>query len=611
MTTALAKSQTDRQILWRCFQYLGAFRRHLLGIYLLVLVINVINASVPQIIRWMIDQGIYGGDLPLLGWAVLGLLGITAVKGLLIYYQGMWVEISSQGVAYTLRNAIMHKLTTLSFAFHDRTEAGQILSRTLQDVERIRFLTGRAGLRLVEGTVQLLLTAVILLVMNRNLGLLVILTLPLLLHRAYYFGRYFRPLSIKIQDQLGVLTTRLEQNLRGATAVKAFAQETAETDRFIHENEKWFQLSAQAARIEAINSPMLDLIANSGTLLILWYGGWLVIHGQLTLGELIAFTTYLAQLVRPIQLMGRIIPVLAIAASAGERIFQILDTTSAVADSATAQDIVTSKGLVRFEHVSFAYQDGRLVLDDIDFEAKPGQVVALLGPTGSGKSTIINLLSRFYEPTNGRITLDHQDTRDLTLASLRQQIGLVMQDSTLFVATIRENIAFGCPAASEADIVQAAQEAQAHDFITAMPRGYDTRVGERGVTLSGGQKQRLAIARALLTNPRILILDDATASVDTGTEHLIQQALDRLMEGRTTFIIAHRLSTVRRADLILVLENGRIVASGTHESLLRSSPRYQQVYELQLRPQEMAEGEGGRGAEGAITPAPLPQIPRA
>ncbi len=608
MAQATVKPQTDRQILWRCFRYLGAFRPYVVGIYLLMVIINLINVSLPQIIRWMIDQGIYGGNLSLLGWGVLGLLGITALKGVAIYYQGIWGEISSQGVAYTLRNAIVHKLTTLSFAFHDRTEAGQILSRTLQDVERIRFLTGRAGLRLIEGSVQLLLTAVILIIMNRNLGLLVILTLPLLFHRAYHFGRYFRPLSIDIQDQLGVLTTRLEQNLRGITAVKAFAQETAETDRFIVENEKWFQLSAKAARIEAINSPMLDLIANGGTLLILGYGGWLVIQGQLTLGELVAFTTYLAQLIRPIQLMGRIIPILAIAASAGERIFQILDAPSDVTDSADAQAVAASTGLVRFDHVSFAYQDGREVLHDIDFVAQPGQIVALLGPTGSGKSTIINLLSRFYEPTNGRITLDHRDTRDLTLASLRQQIGLVMQDSTLFAATIRENIAFGCPNASESDIVQAAKEAQAHDFITAMPDGYNTRVGERGVTLSGGQKQRLAIARALLTNPRILILDDATASVDTGTEQLIQQALDRLMEGRTTFVIAHRLSTVRRADLILVLENGRIVASGTHESLLHSSPRYQQVYELQLRPQELAGEQGGRGAGEIVPPAPL--LPR-
>jgi ATP-binding cassette subfamily B protein len=296
------------------------------------------------------------------------------------------------------------------------------------------------------------------------------------------------------------------------------------------------------------------------------------------------------QLIRPIRLMGRIIPILAIAASAGERIFQILDTPSAVADTPEAHELNGSRGLVRFEDVSFGYRDEHTVLHDINFEAKPGQVVALLGPTGSGKSTIINLLARFYEPTAGRITLDNQDTHDLTLDSLRQQIGIVMQDSTLFAASVRENIAFGRPDATETEVTQAAKDAQAHEFIAQMPEGYDTRVGERGVTLSGGQKQRLAIARALITDPRILILDDATASVDSNTEQLIQQALDRLMAGRTTFVIAHRLSTVRRADLILVMQNGRIATRGTHEELLQTSDLYRQVYELQLRPQEAVIG---------------------
>lgn len=551
-----------------------------------MLVINLVNVAVPQFMRWMIDEGIYGGNLQLLGWAVLGLMGLTAVKGVFIYYQGIWTEISSQGVAYDLRNAVMHKLTSLSFAFHDNTEAGQILSRSLQDVERIRFLTGRAVLRLVEGAVQLLFTAVVLLIMNRNLAYLIILTMPLLLHRAYQFGRQFRPLSYKIQDQLGSLTTRLEQSLRGITVVKAFAQEEKEIDRFVSDNEKWFQLSAQSVRIEAINAPLLDMMANFGTVAILWYGGWLVMQEQLTLGELVAFTTYLAQLIRPIRLMGRIIPILAIAASAGERIFQILDTASEVEDAPEAHEVSSSHGLVRFEQVSFGYRDEHTVLHDINFEAKPGQVVALLGPTGSGKSTVINLLARFYEPTAGRITLDEQDTRDLTLDSLRQQIGIVMQDSTLFAASVRENIAFGRPEATEEEIIQAAKDAQAHEFISQMAEGYDTRVGERGVTLSGGQKQRLAIARALITDPRILILDDATASVDTNTEQLIQQALDRLMAGRTTFVIAHRLSTVRRADLILVMQNGRIATRGTHVELLETSELYRQIYELQLRPQE-------------------------
>jgi len=556
------------------------------GIYLAVLLINTINILVPQFIRWIVDQGIFAGDRELLQQAVFGLLGVTLLKGLLVFFQGKWSEVASQSVAYDLRNAVHRKLTELSFSFHDRTEAGQILSRTIQDVERIRFLTGRAILRLTEGTILLVGTVGILIWMNPGLGGLMVLILPLLIHRAYVFGREFRPLSIRIQNQLGVLTTRLEQNLRGARVVKSFAQEEAEIERFLRENEAWFDLSARSVRLEAVNVPMLDLLANLGTALVLFYGGRLVIQGDLTLGELVAFTTYLGQLVRPIQLIGRVIPVLAIAASAGERVFAILDEKPEVADRPGAFPLPRIQGHVRFENVSFGYQNGSTVLKDVSFEAQPGQVIALLGATGAGKSTVINMVTRFYEPTRGRVLVDGYDIGEVRLKSLRDQIGIVLQDTILFAATIGENIAFGRPETPQEAIIQAARDAQAHDFIMATSQGYATRVGERGMTLSGGQKQRLAIARALLTDPRILILDDATSSVDTQTERKIQLALERLMEGRTTFVIAHRLSTVRRADVILVMEKGVVVAQGTHETLLRTSPLYQEIYRLQLRPQE-------------------------
>ena len=553
----------------------------LLGIYLTMFLINLSSVTVPQLIRWGIDAGIYGGNLDRLGQATGLLLGLTLIQGVITFLQGKWSEVTSQNVAYDLRNELVQKLAALSFSFHDRTEAGQILTRAMQDVERIRFLTGRAVLRIVEGVVLILLTAIMLLWMNWRLALLILLILPPLVHRAYHYGRLFRPLSFKIQDQLGQLTTQLEQNLRGARIVKAFAQEKAEMNRFEAENDKWFDLSQQSVRVQAVNTPLLDLIANLGTVAILWYGGRLVISGELSLGELVAFTTYLAMLIRPIRNMGRIIPMLAIAASAGERVFAILDAPEEVADAPDAQTLPRLRGRVQFDHVSFGYQPDHPILHDITFTAEPGQIVALMGATGSGKSTLINLIARFYEPTRGRITLDGHDSQTTTISSLRRQIGFVMQDTLLFAASVRDNIAFGHPQASEAEIIQAAHDAQAHDFIMAMPEGYESRVGERGVTLSGGQKQRLAIARALLTDPRLLILDDATASVDSQTEHLIQQALERLMRGRTTFIIAHRLSTVQRADLILLLENGRITAQGRHDQLLHSSPLYQQIYELQ------------------------------
>ncbi len=573
-------------ILLRCFGYLRPYWRLSAAAYLTLLGINALALAIPQFIRWVVDQGIGGRNVRLLGWSVLALLGVTLLKGVLTFLQGRWTEIASQGVAYDLRNAIHRKLSTLSFSYHDRTETGQLLSRAIQDVERIRFLTGRAFLRLVDGTVLLMGTAAMLVWMNPRLALLALGTMPLLAHRALYFGRRYRPLSLAIQQQLAVLTTRLEQNLRGARIVKAFAQEEAEIARFDRENDRWFNLAAQAAHLQAFNIPLMDLIANAGTVFIIWYGGLLVVRGQLTLGELVAFSTYLGQLVMPVRRLGMIVSAIAQAVASGERIFEILDAESEVQDAPDAVPLPPVSGHVRFESVSFAYFGRHQVLRDISFEAHPGQVVALLGATGSGKSTIINLIPRFYDPTEGRILIDGYDIRRVTLNSLRSQIGIVLQETTLFAATIRENIAFGRPDATEAEIVEAARAAQAHDFIMAMPKGYDTHVGERGVTLSGGQKQRIAIARALLKDPRILILDDATSSVDTETERLIQLALERLMRGRTSFVIAQRLSTVRMADLILVLERGRIAARGTHEELLHTSGLYAEIYYRQLRPQE-------------------------
>lgn len=575
-------------VLWRCLTYLRPYRRKTLGAYLALAAINLLALAIPQFIRWIVDSGIGGKDTNLLLNAVGALLGLTLIKGVLTFYQMLWTEQASQNVAYDLRNAIHHKLSGLSFSYHDRTETGQALSRAVQDVERVRFLTGRAFLRLADGAVLTLGTAAVLIWMNPRLALLALATLPFLVHRALHLGRTLRPLSLGVQQQLAVLTTRLEQNLRGARVVRSFAQEDAETARFDVENDEWFDISVRASRLQSINTPLLDFIANLSTVIIIWYGGSLVIQGQLTLGELVSFTAYLAQLALSVRRLGQIVPMLAIAAAAGQRIFEILDAQSEVREAPAAVPLPRVRGDVRFEHVSFAYFGRHGVLSDITFEAKAGQVIALLGMTGSGKSTIINLIPRFYDATEGHITIDGCDIRSVTLNSLRDQVGIVLQETTLFSATIRENIAFGCPGASPAEIEAAARSAQAHDFILEMPLGYDTHVGERGLTLSGGQRQRVAIARALLKDPRILILDDATSSVDTETEQLIQKALERLMHGRTSFVIAQRLSTLRMADWILVLEKGRIAARGTHDELLRASGLYAEIYHQQLRRTEAA-----------------------
>lgn len=588
MTTVPADLQTSlrsskgKRYVWRAFRRLRPHWRLALFAYLALLGTSAIILATPQFIRWIVDQGIRQNDMQLLAWSVLALLGLTTVSGVLTFLNGLWTEKASQSVSYGLRRDLHAKLTELSFAYHDRTESGQLLSRAMQDVERVRFLTGRAFLGLANGVILLIGTAIAMVLMNPTLAVLALLTMPLLAYRATVFGSRYRPLSMALQEQLAVLTTRLEQNLRGARIVKAFAQEDAEIERFEAENRRWFGLAADSAKLMAFNMPLLDLIANIATVIIIWLGGLQVIRGGMTIGELVAFLTYLAQLTAPIRRLGFVIPAIAMAGAASERIFEILDKETQVKEAEGAQPLGPVRGHLQFENVSFSYARPHNVLREVSFEVPPGQVLALLGPTGSGKSSIINMIPRFYDPTEGRVLLDGKDVRGATMQSLRSQIGIVLQESTLFATSIRENIAFGRPDATEVEIVEAARAAQAHDFIESFPEGYDTRVGEQGATLSGGQRQRVAIARTLLTDPRILILDDATSSVDTQTEHLIQQALANLMLGRTSVIIAQRLSTVRLADQILILEKRGISAAGQHEDLLESSALYRKIYEEQL-----------------------------
>jgi ATP-binding cassette subfamily B protein len=559
-----------------------------------LLMSNGITLCMPLIIRTIVDRGIRESDIVAIQWGILGLMCLTLIRGLLTFLFGRWTEVASQNVAYDLRNAIHGKLQSLSFSYHDQSETGQLLARAIGDVDRVRFLTGRAFIRLVEVLSLILGVAVLMIAMNWRLALLTLSIVPFLAYGALSFGRRYRPLSRLIRRQMDELTTRLEQNLRGARVVKAFAQEWAEIQHFEEEAQRLFDLNMKASRMRAINLPLLRLFASAGTIFILLYGGRLVIREQLTIGELVAFTTYVSQLMIPVRRLGMIISSIAQAIASGERVFEILDAQSDVEDRPGAKPLGKVKGHVRFRGVSFSYFGRQRVLEDIDFEVQPGEVVALLGATGSGKSSVINLIPRFYDPTEGQVLVDGHNIRRVTVNSLREQIGMVLQDTTLFATTIQENIAFGRPEATQKEIVAAAQAAFAHEFIIELPQQYDTRVGERGTTLSGGQKQRIAIARAILKDPGILILDDATSSVDTETEALIQAALARLMENRTSFVIAQRLSTIRHADQVLVLDQGRIVAKGcrteehdAHEALLRTSGLYAEVYYRQLRPQEL------------------------
>ena len=561
-------------------------RKHLLttlGAYLSLLLATGANLVSPRLLQVLIDRGISAGHMRTIVLMALILVGVALVSALFTFLQGYLSEKASQSVAYDLRNALYAKIQSLSFSYHDRAQTGQLMTRATSDVEMVRRFTGMGFLQMLNAVVMLAGSLAVLFAMNWRLTLLILAIVPVALVLFSLFGRRVRPMFTRVQQNLAALNTVLQENLAGARVVKAFAREPHEAERFRRANQTLLDQNLAVFRTLALLIPTIFLVANLGTAGIVWYGGLQVIGGQLSVGELVAFNSYLFMVMMPVGMLGMIFSMIAQASASAERIFEILEAQSEVVEAPDAKPLPPVEGRVAFENVTFRYfGSGEPVLKDISFVAEPGQTVALLGATGSGKSTIINLIPRFYDVSEGRVTVDGHDVREVTLESLREQIGIVLQETTLFAGTIGENIAFGRPEASQEEIEAAARVAAAHDFITSFADGYDTFVGERGVTLSGGQKQRIAIARALLRNPRILILDDSTSNVDFETELRIQQALDELMKGRTSFVIAQRISTVLNADQILVLDRGQIVARGTHEELLETSPIYAEIYHSQL-----------------------------
>ncbi len=563
--------------------------------YLCMLGINGVRLITPQLTRTVIDIGIGEGQIDVLRTTVMLLLGAIVVQGFLRFGEVYLTETVAQGVAFNLRNDVYRKLQGLSFSYHDRAETGQLLARATSDVERLQRITGRGILHLIDALVLLVGTSVIIFRMHALLAILSLLVMPVII---IYMRRYMErmhPLWRRRQDLMAILVSRIEQSLRGMRVVRGFAQEPAEIGRFDRENTDVFDTSQRVAKAGAFSMPFIIFLASTASVLVLGLGGWFTIQGQLTVGALIAFNSYLLQLINPMRRLGFLMTMLGESRASADRVFEILDARSEVKSTPDAFVLDSIHGHVTFEDVSFSYFGRNRVLSNLSFTVEPGQVVALLGPTGSGKSTIVNLIPRFYEVTSGSVSIDGVDIRQVTIESLRQHIGIVLQETTLFGSTIRENIAFGRPNATQEEVEAAAKAAAAHQFIVNMPDGYDTAVGERGVTLSGGQRQRIAIARALLLDPRILILDDATSSVDTDTEQEIQRALQSLMRGRTSFVIAQRVSTVRNADNILVIDRGELVAQGKHEDLIRQSGIYADIYHRQLRP-DVVEAPGDRAA---------------
>lgn len=526
------------------------------------------------------------GDMGTLMVAIVLLIAAAVGRGVAVYAQTYLAELLGQTLAYDLRNEIYERLQRLSYAYHDKAELGQIMSRATQDVEGVRMFVNMGVIRFTYVLVLVTVAYGLMISTNTKVGLIAFAFVPLVGLQASIVTMKLRPIWLQIQDLMGQMANVLQENLTGQRVVKAFSRADFEQQKFDTKVDELFHESYRTARYQAFNEPFLQGVWLLSLALVFWFGVIEIRAGNMTPGELTAFQLYLTLMQVPVRSIGFIVNMFARANSAGSRIFEIIDAESPVEEKPGAQELDVTKGEVRFEHVSFAYDDQNPVLRDVNLVAEPGQTIALLGPTGSGKSSVVNLLPRFYDPSAGRILIDSQDVRDVTLDSLRHDIGIVQQDVFLFIASIRDNIRYGRPDATDEEVIAAAKAAHIHDFIQSQPDGYDTWVGERGTTLSGGQRQRVAIARTLLLNPAVLVFDDSTAAVDMRTEFLIQEALRNLMQGRTTFVIAQRLRTVMEADQILVMRDGEIVEQGKHEELLEAGGFYRQIYDLELREQE-------------------------
>ena len=574
------------RIFARLLGFLGPYKWSLAVSIVLAAASQAIAIALIRVTQSVIDDGIRPGDQEMV-WILIGVIAaLGLVKALLMVGRRFISGKQALGVEFDMRNALYGHLLRLSFGFYDRHQTGQLMSRATVDLQSVRFFLGYGLIFFAQNLFTIVGATAIMFWTDWRLALVAVAITPLLVVLAYRYSSVSHPVLRDVQQKIADVTTVAEENIVGVHVVKSFAQEELEAEKFRRRSEAVFDRTIAANRQRSLYVPLLSFIPLLAQAAILLVGGWMVVHDELTVGEFFAFNLYVSLLIMPLRMLGMWIGQSQRATASGERIFQILDEPEEIADRPEAVELPPGEGRIAFKGVSFGYDPNRPVLDGIDLDVAPGRSIAVIGHTGSGKTTLTALVPRFYDVTAGRVLVDGTDVRDVKLTSLRRSIAVISQDPFLFSTTVRENIAFGAPDATDEEIERAARLAQAHEFVAALPEGYETVIGERGITLSGGQRQRIAIARAIVTNPRILILDDATASVDATTEARIRTGLREAMEGRTTLIIAHRLSTISLADEIVVLDHGRIVGRGTQGELAETSPVYREIYEHGLIEQE-------------------------
>lgn len=570
----------------RILSYIKPYMHRLLFAMVCTIMAAAGNLYIPWIIKDMIDEVLADKNGTMLNWIAASIIAIFIVRGLFWYGQNYLMSYVGQSVIIDIRAAVFKKLQRLSVSFYDKNKTGTIMSYVTNDVNALQSAMVENTIEMITEGFILIGSVVVMIYLDWRLTLFTVCTFPVVLWFMEFFGKKIRKTGGRIQECTADITSVLQESVASARVIKSFVREDYEVDRFDVENKANFRANMKNAQLMATLTPVVELVAAIGVTMIIWYGGNNVINGTITAGSLVAFLTYAVNISNPIKRLTRVIGNIQKALAAAQRVFMIIDMPEEIAESRDAKQLPEVSGKVEFQNVSFAYNDKGNVITDLSFSVKPGEVIAIVGPSGAGKSTIANLLPRFYDVNKGDIKIDGHSVREVTLDSLREQVGIVPQETMLFNGSVYNNILYGRLDATKEEIEAAAKAANAHDFIMQLTDGYETKLGDRGVNLSGGQRQRIAIARAILKNPRILILDEATSALDTESERVVQEALDRLMVGRTSFVIAHRLSTVKNADKILVLEKGNLVESGTHDELLALDGLYAHLYKIQYRNKE-------------------------